>query len=282
MKKSFFKHSNLDFLYKVLGMQLKDVSSYPLEKKEHKMPKGSKIFTVINLSYLTREFHCTVTPDIIERYMSLFSHNIFFFEESKFEMFSNKKREERNEDNEDRDASSEGPDEYLDTEVNNVVDNFLDPNFYNTISNGLIKVNTNNRFLTLVFTTLKDIAFKRVDYKDKLNKEDYISTIGMNTIKSSSSVSILDIDSLDLLKLSEARIFLQPNKKISFDKDIHATVEKYYKDIESEVYTSNYILQKCEENYNAIYGWGMKLDFLEKQTEHMVSAIQVLPFLTKR
>lgn len=254
MKKSFFKHTNLDFLYKVLGMQLKDVSSYPLEKKEHKMTKGTKIFTVINLSYLTREFHCAVTPDTIEKYMSLFSHNIFFFEESIFKMYSSKKREEKYEEPRDESATSEGPDDYLDTESKNVEENFLDPNFYNIISNGFINVNSSNQFLTLIYELTKDISFKRINYKDKLNREEYISTIGINTIRSSSSVSILDIFNLDYLKFVNARIFLSPKEKISFNKDLYELVEKYYKDIESEVYTSDFLLQKCEENHKAIYG----------------------------
>jgi hypothetical protein len=304
--KSFYKHTNIDFLYKVLGMELRDMSSFGLDKKELELKKGKKVFTVINLSYLNNEFHSEFTLDLIHNYISLFSHNLFFFEETQFHMYdsgknksnetTSKKKEKQNsgessnseseEENEkknkdknmgdsDDQASSEGPDRYIETEVEankkinkkitrkqryneNILDDILNVEFLEdlnpTISSGFIKLSTSNKLVTLVFEVIKSTNIKKTDLKNKLEKDKYISTIGQNIIKSSHYINILDLaNPMSFLKLSTVKIFMDPKKNVNL-KNMTEEIKKYYEENNNnEKYSLDFLLQNCQENYDSIY-----------------------------
>jgi len=283
-----FKHVNLDFLYKVLGMELRDKSSFNIDKKEVVLKKDSLVFLVINLSYITKEFHSIPTPDILERYLSMFSHNLFFFEETIFKEYNSKpvdrslKIKETESDSDRESNSSEGPLDYMETEVDK---NFKKHELYNTqtnlplqdfnnsqeflgrlkinntdckkyeiISNGLINMSKSNKLVTLVFKVIKPINLKRTDLKKKLNKEDYLSTVGLNIIKYSHDISVLDlVTPMENLKLFEARIFHDPKIKLNLNNKMYEELEKHFSEEMNDKYSLDYLLTKCLENYKMIY-----------------------------
>lgn len=249
------KHVNLDYLYKVLSIQLRDMSSFALEKKEKDLPKGSLVFTIINLSYLVNEFHCKPTPDLLMRYVSLSSHNLFFFNETIFNSYSNKREEEQKQEelySEEASGASEEPDQPELDLLEKIRYSLMEGK---EIKNGFISVNKSNKFVVLVFKTNKNIPIKRMDLKNKLSKENYISTIDNNIVKSSHAIYFLDLyQPILFLDLVDIKLFLDPSKKLKVNDTFYDDVIKYYKEeVDDEKYSQEFVITQCTKVHKSIY-----------------------------
>lgn len=224
--------TNHDFLYKFLNINLRDKSSFPLDN-EYTLESGTLVFSIINLSYLTNEFHIVPTVDIIERYMSLFSHNLFFFNETQFEMGTPKKEESKNIDLEEARKS-------VDSE--------------NYEANGAMQIHMSNKLIVVIFKTTKQLKVHRLDYKNKLGKEDYVSTVGMNIVKSPRYISVLDLTQpSSVLKVDSIRLFMDPNKPLKLDDSLYNVVNKYYENKSNDTFSEDFLLQQCIKVKKAIY-----------------------------